>query len=128
MAIAERLAKADPDNAGWQRDLSVSHDRIGDVQVAQGDLSGALESYRASMAIAERLAKADPDNAGWQADLAASHGKLGQLMSRMGERDKALELFRQGRALVAPLAERSGHALWKQYLATFDAEIAALGN
>src|SRR5580693_5892093 len=24
--IAERLAKADPGNAGWQRDLSVSHE------------------------------------------------------------------------------------------------------
>jgi hypothetical protein len=24
LAIMERLAKADPDNAGWQRDLSVS--------------------------------------------------------------------------------------------------------
>ena len=31
MDIAERLAEADPGNAGWQRDLSVSHDNIGDV-------------------------------------------------------------------------------------------------
>jgi len=34
LAIRERLAKADPGNAGWQRDLSVSHERIGDVQRA----------------------------------------------------------------------------------------------
>ena len=46
LAIAERLAKADPDNAGWQRDLSVSHDKIGDVQLAQDDLAAALTSYR----------------------------------------------------------------------------------
>lgn len=32
-AIRERLAKADPGSAGWQHDLSVSHERIGDVQV-----------------------------------------------------------------------------------------------
>ena len=73
LAIAERLAKADPGNAGWQRDLSVSHDKIGDVLRAQGNLPGALESYRASLAISERLAKADPGNAGWQRDLSVSH-------------------------------------------------------
>ena len=72
-AIAERLAKADPGNAGWQRDLSVSHEKIGDVLRAQGNLPGALESYRASLAIIERLAKADPGNAGWQRDLSVSH-------------------------------------------------------
>ena len=54
---------------GNDRDLSVSYNRIGDVQVAQGDLAGALTSYRDSLAIAERLAKSDPGNAGWQRDL-----------------------------------------------------------
>jgi hypothetical protein len=32
------LAKSNPSNVGWQRDLSVSYEKIGDVQVAQGDL------------------------------------------------------------------------------------------
>jgi len=76
LAIAERLAKADPGNAGWQRDLSVSHNKIGDVQEAQGDLAAALTSYQASLAIRERLAKADPGNAGWQRDLIVSYVKL----------------------------------------------------
>ena len=40
LAIADRLAKSDPGNAGWQRDLSVSYEKVGDVQVAQGDLPG----------------------------------------------------------------------------------------
>ncbi len=40
---AEKLAAADPGNAGWQRDLSVSLNKIGDVRQAQGDLAGALE-------------------------------------------------------------------------------------
>jgi hypothetical protein len=33
LAIRERLAKADPGNAGWQRDLSAAYDRIGDMLV-----------------------------------------------------------------------------------------------
>ncbi len=56
-----------------ERDHGVLFNAIGDVQVAQGDLSGALDSYRAYLAIAERLAKADPNNAGWQRDLSVSH-------------------------------------------------------
>jgi hypothetical protein len=50
--IREHLVKADPGNAGWQCDLSVSHNEIGDVQQVQGDLAAALTSYRASLAIA----------------------------------------------------------------------------
>jgi hypothetical protein len=30
-AIRDRLAKSDPGNAGWQRDLSVSYEKIGNV-------------------------------------------------------------------------------------------------
>jgi hypothetical protein len=62
LAIADRLAKSDPSNAGWQRDLSVSYDKVGDVQVAQGNLSGALKSYSDSLAVRDRLALSDETN------------------------------------------------------------------
>ena len=55
-----------PRNAEWQRDLSISHNKIGDGKRAQGDGDGALDAYRASLAIAERLAAHDPRNAEWQ--------------------------------------------------------------
>jgi tetratricopeptide (TPR) repeat protein len=59
LAIVERLAKADPGNAEWQRDLSVAYQKVGDVLMSQGDRPGALKSYRDDLAIVERLAKAD---------------------------------------------------------------------
>jgi hypothetical protein len=31
LAISDRLATADPGNAGWERDQSVSYNKIGDV-------------------------------------------------------------------------------------------------
>jgi len=34
--IAQRLADDDPDNADYQRELSVSLDKIGDVRLATG--------------------------------------------------------------------------------------------
>jgi tetratricopeptide (TPR) repeat protein len=52
--IFEKLAKQEPGNAEWQRDLSLaSNAKVGDIQSAQGDHSGALKSYRKSLAIAE---------------------------------------------------------------------------
>jgi hypothetical protein len=49
-------------DADWQRALSVAYIKVGDVQVDQGDLAGALKSYRDSLAIAEHLAISDPRN------------------------------------------------------------------
>jgi hypothetical protein len=46
LAIADRLAKADPGNLNWQRDLSVSLNKIGDVLVDQGKLASG-KSHRA---------------------------------------------------------------------------------
>ncbi len=57
---------------GWQRDLSVSYNKVGDVLVAQGNLPEALKTYRDGLAIADRLAKSDPGNAGWQRDLSVA--------------------------------------------------------
>jgi Flp pilus assembly protein TadD len=42
LAIQDRLAQLDPGNAGWQHDLSVIFDRVGDLLVAQGNLAEAL--------------------------------------------------------------------------------------
>ena len=75
LAIRERLAAADPSNTQWQRDLSVSYNRVGDVLKAQGKLEEALKAYRDSLAIIERLAAADPSNT---AVAARSVGRLQQ--------------------------------------------------
>ena len=91
MAVAERLAQSDPSNAGWQRDLSVSHEKLGDVLLAQGNLGEALEAYRESMAIRERLAQNDRSNAGWQRDLVFSHYKLAGVAEQANEEDVRLK-------------------------------------
>jgi hypothetical protein len=79
------LVAEKPDDKTYQRDLSVAHDEVGDVLVARGNLTEALEAYRDSLAISERLAKADPGNAGWQYDLGISHERIGDVLV---ERDK----------------------------------------
>jgi tetratricopeptide (TPR) repeat protein len=81
----ERRAAADPANTRWQRDLSVSREKLGDVAVAAGDLSTARTHYQAGLDIAERLAAADPANTEWQRDLSVSHNKLGELTVAAGD-------------------------------------------
>ena len=126
---ADRLAKADPGNAGWQRDLSVSYDRVGDVLVAQGNLPEALKSYRDGLAIRDRLAKSDPGNAGWQRDLSVSYAKVAVVFRSTGENADALTALRQGQAIMARMTQLSpDNAQWKQDLAWFERQIADLGR
>ena len=79
LAIRERLAGADPGNAEWQRDLSVSHDKIGDVRDGPGRSRRRPRQLSRRLAIAERLARADPANAEWQRDLIVSCVKLAEI-------------------------------------------------
>ena len=69
LAIAERLAQAEPDRADYQRDLSVSYNKMGDLYRALGQGDQARDAYLKSLAIAERLAQAEPDRADYQVDL-----------------------------------------------------------
>ena len=80
LAIVEHLAKSDPGNAGWQRDLSASYEKVGGVQKAQGDLNDALKSYSDCLAIRERLADSDPGNADWQRDLSVTNNRVGDVL------------------------------------------------
>jgi tetratricopeptide (TPR) repeat protein len=104
-ADADRLAKADPNNAEWQRDLSVSYNRVGDVLVAQGNLPEALKSFQDSLAIADRLAKADPNNAEWQRDLSVSYNKIGDVLVAQGNLPEALKSFQDSLAIIDRLAK-----------------------
>ena len=77
--IAARLADADPTNTGWQRDLSISRERLEEVASAAGDLPGARDHYQAGLDIRARLADADPTNTGWQRDLSIVRQKISGL-------------------------------------------------
>src|SRR3984893_8789537 len=87
-------------HSGWQRDLSVSYDNIGDVQVTQGDLKAALKSYSDSLAIRERLAQSDLGNADWHVRVLRQHRQRAGGAGRSQGRAKIL--FRQPRHFRAP--------------------------
>src|SRR5258707_10802767 len=72
LAIANRLAQADPGNVVWQHGLSVSYGEIGGVLKAQGNLPEALKSFRAGRDIFHPLRQAAPRHPSWPAELSVS--------------------------------------------------------
>jgi tetratricopeptide (TPR) repeat protein len=116
-AIADRLAKSNPDNTAWQRNLSASFEKIGNVQVAHGDLAGALKSYNDGLAITDRLAKSDPSNAGWQRELSVSFNKVGDVQLARDDLAGALKSYNDGLAITDRLAKSDpGNAEWQRDL------------
>ena len=104
-AILLIRAQAEPDRADYQRDLSVSYERMGDLYRALGQGEQARESYLKSLGIRERLAQAEPDRADYQVDLAISLVRVGTARTRAdrGLLERALQILRtleeQGRLM-----------------------------
>jgi tetratricopeptide (TPR) repeat protein len=120
------LAAEKSDDIMYQRDLSVAYDEVGNVLVAQGDLTAALQAYRDSLAIFERLAKADPGNAGWQRDLSVSYNKVGDVLVEQGDLTAALQAYREDLAIAERLAKADpSNAGWQRDLQT---SIGKIGN
>jgi tetratricopeptide (TPR) repeat protein len=120
----ERLSASDPSNAGWQRDLSLSRESIGDVLQAQGDLAGALREYRAGLQVHERLSASDPLNAGWQRDLSGSQDRIGNVLQAQGDLAGALREYRAGLQVSERLsASDPSNAGWQRDLSVSQEKI-----
>jgi hypothetical protein len=72
----QELTARDPDNAGWRRDLSVSHNCVGRVLEAQGRLAEALAEYQVAETILVVLTSALPDQAEWAEDLVSIRSQI----------------------------------------------------
>jgi tetratricopeptide (TPR) repeat protein len=114
---AETRAAGDPADLRWQRDLSVIHNKLGDVAVATGDLAGARDAYQAGLDIAIRLAAADPANTLWQSDLSVSHDRLGDVAVAAGDLARARDAYQAGLDLRVRLtAADPAAARWQRDL------------
>lgn len=87
----------------------MSRSKIGDVQVARGDLVGAEASYRADLEIAERLAALEPGNEEWQRDLSVSCYRMAFLHQGSGDQVEAGRWFSRCRDVLRGMAARGMH-------------------
>ncbi|HNM75936.1 MAG TPA: hypothetical protein PKN13_11450, partial [Accumulibacter sp.] len=103
LQIRHRLADANPASAQAQRDVSVSLDKLGDVQQAAGDLAAARRSFDQSLQIRRRLADANPASAQAQRDVAASLWRLAAIGGQVSWRQVADALLAlQARGVLPP--------------------------
>jgi len=102
--LLERRAEAHPDRAEYQRDLSVSYNKMGDLYRSLGQGEQAREAYGSSLAIAERLASSEPERADYQRDLSVSYNKMGDLYVSLGQGEQAREAYGNSLAIRERLA------------------------
>jgi tetratricopeptide (TPR) repeat protein len=105
LRLHERLAQAEPSRADYQRDLSVSYERMGDLLRDLGQSEEARQAFAKSLAIIEPLAQAEPGRADYQRNLAASYLKVGDLFSGLGQGEEARQAFARSLAIRERLAQ-----------------------
>ena len=123
LAILERLAAADPGNSEWQRDLEVSHERVGDIAVFQDDHDRAREHFRKALAIAQRLAESDPSNSLWAASQTVPLWRLVRLGDQPEER-----LRRALRVLKGLQEEGRLDAHYSAFIPDLESELAKISK
>jgi len=104
LAIHKQLAARDPANIERQRDLSISYERIGDVQDAQENRQAALSAYEDSLKLRQELAARDPANLEWQHDLSVSYNKIGDVQYTQRALAAALSAYQQSLQIAEKLA------------------------
>lgn len=109
LTAMQRLVDQVPTDAEWQRNLSVSHERVGDLLMAQGDLEGAREHYQSDLEIAERLVQSDPNNAVWQRDPSVSYNRMAMLSLASRHEREAVQWLRTCLELLQAMRARRVH-------------------
>ena len=105
MDIMRILTEQDPDNTGWLRGLSVSHNNVGGVLQTQGNLAGALKEFQAYLDIMRRLTERDPDNTDWLPVLSIAHNNVGWVLKDQGNLAEALREFQSSMDIRQVLTE-----------------------
>jgi tetratricopeptide (TPR) repeat protein len=68
LAICDRLARTDPHNVDWQRDVTIAHGRIGLALAQQGKVEEAREELKLGRQKIVGLKQQFPANTGLAAD------------------------------------------------------------
>lgn len=122
-----RLTKSNPDHQGWQRDLSISQERLGDALRAQGNLGAAREAYQSSLAVRARFTTGNPNNALWQRDLSVIQQRLGDVFRGEGNLAAARDAYQASMEIRTRLAATNpGNTGWQRDLSVIQLSLGDL--
>jgi hypothetical protein len=74
--IRDRLTKANPGNAQWQRDLALSYGEVALMDKRMGERDRALGAFQQGRTILARLKERSPSDASLHEDLAWFDGQI----------------------------------------------------
>ena len=105
--IRDRLAAADPGNAQWQRDLSVSWERLASVREQLQDRPAAAAAWREALAVSARLARDFPDSVAMQTTQVVHLAGVARHLDPADPtaRAEAVAMLDRALAILRPLAE-----------------------
>ncbi len=127
--IAATLAAETPASLEFQRDLSVSHQKLGMLAADAGDGEEARRHFLASREIRERLAALAPGDPTREWDLAGSLDRLGQLALEAGDLTAARREFSQLKAVMERLTAIDPANLdWRRDLAIAEQKLGCLAD
>ena len=92
------------------RDLTLSLDRIGDVELAQGDREAAVIRYRKSLGICQRIVKQFGESSQSLTDLTCSLNSVGDVELAQGDREAALKRYRKSLEISQRIVEQFGES------------------
>lgn len=102
---------------GDERSLAVSHERVGDVRLAQGQDAEALTDFEAALVIWLRLGRSNPDDVYLRRAPAVSHNKIGEVREAQNQNLAALASFEAALAIRERLAAHDpNNAEWQRDL------------
>jgi tetratricopeptide (TPR) repeat protein len=116
------------DNPDQSRDLSLSQEKIGTEQWANGDLAGALESFKKAFAVLDSRARTDPENTQLQRGLSRILNNIASLQIVTGNREEARATYTEVFAIEEKLAGAIEKAEVKSYGMPGRATASAFGN
>ncbi len=109
MAIATREARRDPQSLDWQCFLARAHDKVGDILVPDGDVSGAMPHYREAVRIYEAIAPRIAGDLPSRFDMVNAYLSLGDTLGNpgypnLGDTQGAIDAYEKGRTIDQSIA------------------------
>ena len=106
--LTELLAE-DGARTDVKRDLSLSHERVGDALLQAGDVAGAREAYAACLALRRELVARSRDNVEWRRDLSVALERVADVSALQGRHGDARAAFDEALALRQAAFDGQAH-------------------
>lgn len=103
-AIVEQLAKGEPDNPQFQRDLGTSFSNLGEVAQRLGQTQDSLSHYQKALSLRQDIANLNPKDLEAQRLLALSLKWMGDTSLKLNRAEEGLNFYEKSGLIIRSLA------------------------